>query len=167
MMKGNVKPIPEGFHTLTPHIVVQGAAKAIDFYKKAFGAEEIARMPGPDGQTVMHAELKFGNSMIMMCEEFPDMKDGCRSPQSLKGSSTTLHLYVQDVDTAFDRAVKAGCQVAMPVADMFWGDRYGKLTDPFGHHWSIATHTQDLTVQQVQKNAEAFFANMGSCCKGH
>jgi len=143
-----VKPIPEGYSTITPHIVCKDAAKAIDFYKKAFGAEERARMPGPGG-TVMHAEIKIGDSIVMLGEENPQM--GSRGPRSIGGSPVTLHLYVQDVDKAFERASKAGCKVTMPVMDMFWGDRYGRLEDPFGHHWSIATHKQDLTVEQITK----------------
>jgi uncharacterized glyoxalase superfamily protein PhnB len=151
-----VKPIPEGFHTLTPHIIVKDADKAIDFYKRAFGAEEIARMPGPDGKTIMHAELKIGDSMLMLAGEFPEM--GCLSPLSVGGTAVTLHLYVEDVDAATERAVKAGATLKMPVADMFWGDRYGAVTDPFGHQWSIATHTQDLSVEEVIKGAEKAFS---------
>ncbi len=128
-----VKPIPDGFNTLSAHVVVRGADQAIEFYKKAFGAEEITRIPGPGGKGIMHAELKIGDSMLMMCEEFPDM--GAKSPAAIGGSPVTLHLYVQDVDQAFDRAVSAGATVKMPLTDMFWGDRYGKLTDPFGHEW--------------------------------
>lgn len=156
----NAKPIPEGFQTLTPHIVVRNASEVIDFYKKAFSAEEVLRIPGPDGKSVMHAELKIGDSMLMLGDEFPDMK-GCQAPQSINGTTFTLHLYVQDVDAAFDRAVKAGCQVVMPIMDMFWGDRYGKLTDPFGHHWSIATHTEDVSSEECAKRAEAFFSQKG------
>ena len=156
-MKPATNPVPEGFHTMSPHLIVKGAAQAIDFYKKAFGAEEVMRMPGPDGKTVMHAELKIGNSMVMLADEFPDM--GCRGPQSIGGSPVTLHLYVSDVDAAFNKAVKAGAKVTMPLADMFWGDRYGKLTDPFGHEWSVATHTRDLTPDQIQGEMKQFFAS--------
>ncbi len=154
-----VKPIPEGFHTITPHLVVRNADQAIEFYKKAFSAEELARMPGPDGKGVMHAELKIGDSVFMLCDEMPDMK-GCLAPESLKGTTIAVHLYVNDVDTAFDRAVSAGATPSMPVMDTFWGDRYGKLTDPFGHQWSIATHKKDLTPEEMQKGAAEFFANM-------
>lgn len=157
----SVKPIPDGFHTITPQLCIRGAAKAIDFYKKAFGAEEILRMPGSDGQTVMHAELKIGNSIIMLADEMPEMK-GCLSPSTYKGTTVTLTLYVEDVDKSFQRAVDAGATVSMPIMDMFWGDRYGKVTDPFGHEWAIATHKQDLTPEEIQKGAEEFFANMGS-----
>ena len=148
------QPIPEGFHSINPHIIVQNAGKAIDFYKKAFGAEEICRMPGPDGESVMHAELKIGNSMLMICDECPDM--GACSPKKLGGSAVTLHMYVNDADAVYDRAVKAGATATMPPQDMFWGDRYGKLTDPFGHSWSIATHVKDLTPEQIQEGAAAF-----------
>jgi uncharacterized glyoxalase superfamily protein PhnB len=148
------KPIPDGYHTLTPHLVVNDAPKAIDFYKKAFGAEEITRMTGPDGKSVMHAELKIGDSRFMLAGEFPQM--GCLSPQSLKGTPVTIHLYVTDVDAAFKRATTAGATPTMPVADMFWGDRYGKLTDPFGHHWSVATHKEDVSPAECAKRgAEA------------
>lgn len=158
----NVKPIPEGFHTMTPHLIVRDAAKAIEFYKKAFGAEEIMRMPGPDGKTVMHAELKIGDSMMMLCEEFPQMERWV-APQSLKGTTVAICLYVENADKAFQRAVDAGATVSMPMMDAFWGDRYGKVTDPFGHEWEMATHKQDLTPEQIGKGAEAFFAQKRSC----
>jgi uncharacterized glyoxalase superfamily protein PhnB len=161
-MKPATRPIPEGFHTMAPHIIVRGAAQAIDYYKKAFGAEEVMRMPGPDGKTVMHAELKIGDSMLMVCDEFPDM--GCKGPQSIGGTPVTLHLYVPDVDAAFQRAIKAGAQVTMPVTDMFWGDRYGKLKDPFGHEWSVATHKIDVTPEECAKAAASAFSGGG--CKG-
>lgn len=148
-----VNPIPEGFTTVTPHIVVRGAAKAIEFYRAAFGAEELCRMPGPDG-SIMHAELRIGNARVMLCDEFPEV---ARSPQSIGGSPVTLHLYVADVDAAAARAVKAGATVTMPIADQFWGDRYGKLRDPFGHSWSVATHIKDPTPEEMQAAmAEAF-----------
>ena len=149
------KPIPDGFHTLTPHIIVQDAAKAIEFYKKAFGAQEITRHMAPDGKTVMHAQLKIGNSMLMLASEFPP---SCLSPKSRGGTSVTLSLYVENADAAFDRAVKAGCAVKMPITDQFWGDRYGVTEDPFGHQWSIATHKQDLSQDQIAANAKAAFA---------
>ncbi len=151
------KPIPDGFHTITPHIVVQDAAKAIEFYKQAFGAAETVRHMKPDGKAVMHAQLKIGNSMLMLGSEFPPM---CLSPKSRGGTSTTLHLYVENADAAFERAVKAGCAVKMPLSDQFWGDRYGQVEDPFGHQWSIATHKQDLTNEQLAANAKAAFAKM-------
>lgn len=151
------KAIPDGFNTLTPHIVVQDAARAIDFYKKAFGAQEQTRHLAPDGKSVMHAQLKIGNSVLMLANEFPPM---AVSPKARGGTSVTLHIYVENVDAAFDRAVKAGCTVKMPLSDQFWGDRYGQVEDPFGHSWSIATHKVDLTEQQIAENAKAAFAKM-------
>src|SRR5260370_30010691 len=151
------KPIPDGFHTVTPHIIVSDAAKAIDFYKKALGAKEKDRFPTPDGKGVMHAELKIGDSVVMLGSEHPPQ---CLSPKSRGGTSVSLHIYVDNVDAAFDRAVKAGCTVKMPVSDMFWGDRYGQVEDPFGHQWSFATHKQDLTREQLAQNAKTFFAEM-------
>ena len=147
-----VSHISEGFHTVTPSLVVKGAAKAIDFYKKAFGAEEVMRMPGPEGR-VMHAEIKIGDSMIMLGDEWPDMGYKAPIPNHITGS---LHIYVPDVDKAFDRAVTAGCTVAMPVANMFWGDRYGKVTDPFGHVWGLATHVEDVPPEECAKRAAAW-----------
>ncbi|RJP72573.1 MAG: VOC family protein [Candidatus Abyssobacteria bacterium SURF_17] len=158
MATKKVNPIPKGYHTVTPHIVVRDAAKAIDFYKRAFGAEEVMRLPGPDGHGIMHAELKIGDSFIMLGEESPEMGGECHSPESLGGSAVTLNLYVKDVDAAFERAVSAGAQVKMPLADMFWGDRYGALVDPFGHKWSLATHIEDVSPEEIRKRAEAFFA---------
>ncbi len=154
------KPIPDRFKTITPHLVVREAAKAIEFYKQAFGAEAVECMPGPDGKTVMHAELKIGDSMFMLCDEFPGMKY-FQAPQTLNGTTVCMVLYVPDADKAFKRAVDAGATVSMPVMDTFWGDRYGKVTDPFGHEWSIATHMKDLTPEEIQKGADEFFANMG------
>jgi len=154
----HVRAVPEGCHTVTPYLTVRGADRAIEFYKRAFGAKEQMRMPGPGGNGIMHAELKIGDSRVFLSDEFPDM--GCRSPQSLGGTASSLHLYVKDVDAAFKKAVAAGAQVKMPVADMFWGDRYGKLIDPFGHEWGIATHKEDLTPQEISKRAKAFFAQM-------
>src|SRR5262245_58471710 len=154
------KPIPTGFHSITPHHVIRNTPAAIDFYKKAFDAKEIARMPGPDGKTVMHAEIKIGDSIIMLGEEAPQY--GCKSPQNLNGTPVTVHLYVEHVDDVVQRAVKAGAETKMPVQDMFWGDRYGKLKDPFGHEWSLATHKRDLTPEEMQKGAAEAFKNM-SC----
>ena len=153
-----VRAIPAGFHTVTPGLSVRGAAEAIEFYKRAFGAQEVMRMPGTDGKTIMHAEVRVGNSHIFLADEFPDM--GCRSPQSLGGSTAALYLYVPDVDAAFKRAVEAGAQVKMPVMDMFWGDRFGRVADPFGHEWGLATHKEDLTPGEMAKRAVAFFAQM-------
>ena len=144
-----VKSIPEGMHTLTPHIVCEGASDAIAFYKKAFNAEEITRLPGPNGK-VMHAAVRIGDSVLMLMDDFPEW--GSLGPQALKGTPVTLHLYMKDVDAAMQQAVAAGAQVTMPAADMFWGDRYGQVVDPFGHRWSIATHKQDLTPEEIQQN---------------
>lgn len=158
-MAGKVKPIPDGCHTVTPHLIVRGADKAIDFYKKAFGAKELSRCPGPNGKT-MHAEIQIGNSHVYMCEECPDM--GAKSPQAYNGSTVTIHLYVEDVDSSYKKAVAAGATATMPVSDMFWGDRFGKLKDPFGHDWSIATHKEDLTPKEIEKRMADAFAQM-SC----
>jgi PhnB protein len=140
--------IPQGMHSVTPHLVCAGAAKAIEFYKQAFGAEEGARLPGPDGR-LMHASVKIGDSQVMLVDEMPEW--GALGPKSLKGTPVTIHLYVEDVDALVARAVKAGAKVTMPVADQFWGDRYGKLEDPFGHHWSVATHVRDVSMEEAQK----------------
>jgi PhnB protein len=155
-------PIPEGHHTITPHLIVKGASEAIDFYKRAFGAEELGRMPmpGPDGTTRLgHAELQIGDSRLFLADDFPEY--GSNGPQG--GSAVTIHLYVTDADTVFNRAVEAGATVAMPLADMFWGDRYGKLVDPFGHHWSIATHLEDLTIEQMGERMAAAFGGAAPC----
>jgi PhnB protein len=140
------QPIPEGFHTLTPHLVYEGASEAIKFLMKAFGAVELTRLEGPGGK-IMNAQLRIGNSMLMVVDDFPDW--GSFGPQALKGTTMTVHLFVEDVDAVFARAVAAGAIVKMPVADMFWGDRYGVLQDPFGHQWSVATHQRDLSPQQI------------------
>ncbi len=157
-MAKHVKGIPEAYHTITPQLTVRDASRAIEFYKRAFGAEEVMRMPAPDGKSIMHAELKIGDSMIFLSDEFPVM--GCRSPQSLGGVAGSLHIYVEDVDAAFARAVAAGAQVRMPVTDMFWGDRYAKIADPFGHEWGVATRKEDLTPDEIRKRADAFFTQM-------
>ena len=152
-----VKPIPKGMGTVTPHLVCNGASNAIEFYKKAFGAEEICRMPTPDGKKLMHAMIRVGDSMIMLVDESPEW--GALGPISLKGSPVTLYLYVEDVDAFAKRAVKAGAKVIMPVADMFWGDRYGTLEDPFGHKWSVATHIRDVTPEEMQRAAKEMFSS--------
>ena len=148
----NVKPVPDGYHTLTPYIVVDGAADAIAFYQKAFGAQEIYRMPGPGGK-VMHAEIQIGDSRLMLSDAIPEM--GGRSPKSLGGSPASILIYVRDVDAAFARAVGAGATVDMPLMDMFWGDRYGKVKDPFGHLWQLATHVEDVSPEEMGKRAAA------------
>ncbi|HEY6132925.1 MAG TPA: VOC family protein [Rubrivivax sp.] len=146
MTSSAVKPIPDGMHTLTPHLVCAGAAEAIEFYKAAFGAVEEGRLPGPGGK-LMHASVRIGDSALMLVDEMPEW--GALGPKSLNGSPVTIHLYVTDVDAAVARAVAAGAKVTMPVADMFWGDRYGQLEDPFGHRWSVATHTRDLSFDEI------------------
>jgi uncharacterized glyoxalase superfamily protein PhnB len=157
-----VKPIPEGYHTLTPFLTVRDAIAAIEFYKKAFNAQERGVAKGPDGK-VMHAELKIGDSIIMLSDEFPDF--GALSPQTSGGAGMGLHIYVEQVDEAFDRAVKAGAQVEMPVSDQFWGDRYGKLKDPFGHKWSIATHTKDMSQDEMKHAMDDAMQKMGQMQK--
>ncbi len=155
---GKVRAIPEGFHRVTPHLVVRGAARAIEFYKKAFGAEELNRSPGPGG-LLMHAAIKIGDSVVMLCDEFPQMQRWV-APDSLHGTTTALHLYVEDADAVFARALAAGAKASLPIMDAFWGDRYGKLTDPFGHEWSVATHQHDYTPEEMRQKAEEFFASM-------
>jgi len=155
-----VAAIPRGYHSVTPHLTVRGAAEAIDFYKRAFGARERGRMPGPDGKTIMHAEVQIGDSIVFLADEFPDM--GCRAPQTLGGTTGTLHIYVKDVDRAFQRAVAAGAEVRMPVTDMFWGDRYAKVADPFGHEWGLGTHKEDLSAREIGRRAQEYFSRMGS-----
>jgi uncharacterized glyoxalase superfamily protein PhnB len=142
-------------HSLTPHLVCAGASDAIDFYKRAFNATEQARLPGPDGK-LMHAAVRIGDSTLMLVDENPQW--GALGPKALKGSPVTLHLYVEDVDATVAQAVAAGAKVTMPIADMFWGDRYGVLEDPFGHHWSVATHVRDLSPEEIQQG----MARMGS-----
>jgi PhnB protein len=148
-------PVPQGYHTLTPSITCRDAAKAIDFYKKAFGAEELVRMPSPDGK-VSHAELKIGDSMIFVNDEFPGMS---AAPPPTNTPSVYFFLYVNDADAVYNQAVSAGAKATMPLDDMFWGDRFGKVTDPFGHQWGIATHVEDVTRQAVRttRTACSFF----------
>jgi PhnB protein len=143
-----VKAIPEGYHNITPYLTVRDAARAIEFYKQAFGAKEKGVMKGPEGK-VMHAELIIGDSIFMLADESP--QQGMLSPQSTGGAGMGLHIYTDDVDSAFGRAVKAGAKVDMPVTDMFWGDRYGKLADPFGHKWSIGTHKKDVSMKEMEE----------------
>jgi len=161
-MSTKVNPIPRGLHTITPQLAVDNAAKAIDFYKKAFGAEELSREMGP-GNKIMHAELKIGDSMLYLADEFPEMGDcGTKSPKKLSCVPSLLHFYFTDVDASFAKAVAAGATVKMPVMDMFWGDRYGQLEDPFGHRWSMATHKEDLTPAQIAERQKEFMAKMGA-----
>jgi PhnB protein len=144
---------PTGYHTVTPGITVRDAAKAIDFYKEAFGAEELDRMEGPDG-SIMHAEIRIGDSIIMLGEENPAW--GTKSPLTLGGVHGSLHIYVDDADAAFARAVTAGCEPRYPMEDAFWGDRYGKVADPFGHEWGLGTRVKDLSRDEMRKAAEAW-----------
>jgi len=152
MPQSRVKPIPEGMHSLTPHLVCNGAADAIEFYKRAFNAREEGRMAMPDGK-IMHAMVRIGDSALMLVDEMP--QHGALGPKALKGSPVTIHLYVEDADATVAQAVKAGAKVTMPLADMFWGDRYGQLEDPFGHRWSVATHQRDLTPAQIHDGMKA------------
>ena len=156
-MAKKAQAIPKGFHSVTPSIVVAGAAKAIDFYKRAFGAEEISRFPGPDG-TIMHAEIRIGDSVIMLGDEMPEQ--GARGPKSIGGTPVSFFVYGENVDAAWKRAVDAGAKTIMPLADQFWGDRTGCLEDPFGHKWWLAQRIQDLTPEELQRNAESFFSQM-------
>ena len=144
-------PIPPGMHSVTPHLVCAGAANAIEFYKKAFNAEELGRIDGPDGKLV-HGMIKIGDSVLMLVDEYPEWDS--LGPNARKGSSVTLHLYVEDADAQFKQAIDAGCSVRMPLTDMFWGDRYGVLQDPFGHLWSIATHVRDVSPEEIRAAAE-------------
>jgi PhnB protein len=154
-----VKPIPEGYHTVTPYLTVDDAAAAIEFYTRAFGATERSRMPSPDGR-IAHAELEIGDSLIMLSDPFPQGQT--KPPKELGGASGAIFLYVEDVDTAFRRATDAGATVTMPPEDMFWGDRFGSLADPFGHHWSLATHVEDLSPEEIAERAEAAMAAMNA-----
>jgi PhnB protein len=152
------KAIPDGYHSAIPHLTVRNAAKAIEYYKKAFGAKERMRMPTPDGR-IGHAELEIGDSVIFLADEAPNM-GASKSPETLGGCTGGVMLYVEDVDTTFKKAVDAGGKAFMPVADMFWGDRFGSLVDPFGHVWSIATHKEDVAPAEMEKRAQDFYASM-------
>jgi uncharacterized glyoxalase superfamily protein PhnB len=152
-----VKAIPEGYHTVTPSVIVDDGASAIDFYKRAFGARELMRMPGPDGR-IMHAEIQIGDSRVMLSDEMPEMD--VRSPKAYNGTPVGFYVYVENVDAAWQRALDAGAKQVSPLADMFWGDRTGRLQDPFGHKWTLSQHVQDLTPEQIEKGQEAFFAQM-------
>jgi PhnB protein len=152
-----VKAVPEGYHTATPYLVVRGAAQAIDFYKKALGAEEVMRMPSPDGK-IGHAELRIGDSVIFLADESP--QGPYKAPQTLGGSSGGIMLYLEDVDKSFKRALDAGAKVSKPLEDMFWGDRYGAIADPFGHVWSLATHKEDVSPAEMEKRSQEYAATM-------
>ena len=155
--KRKVSAIPKGFHTATPYLVIRDAAKALSFYAQAFAAKEMTRMNFPDGK-VMHAEIRIGDSMIMISEENPAW--GTRSPLSLGGSAAHVMLYVKNVDAFVATAINAGANITQPISDMFWGDRYGKITDPFGHQWSIATHIEDVPPKQMKKRADEAMKQM-------
>jgi PhnB protein len=157
-MAANVKPVPDGYHTVTPYLVVDGGAKAIEFYKRAFGAEELMRLDAPGGK-VGHAELKIGDSRIMLADEFPQM--GAKGPKSIGGSPVHLLLYVNDCDAVFHRAVAASATVKKPLADQFYGDRSGTVEDPFGHSWTIATHKEDISPDEMKRRAAAAMGGNG------
>ena len=152
-------PIPPGREGLIPHLVCDPCADAIEFYKKAFGAEEVCRMPAPDGKRLMHAEIRIGGELVFLADDFPEYCEGkSHSPSALGGSPVTIHRYVADCDAAVRRASDAGATVTMAVQDMFWGDRYGVVTDPYGHTWAFATHISDRTPEEIAQGAEAAFA---------
>ena len=152
-----IDKIPKGYHSITPVLIVKNGAEAIEFYKNGFGVEERCRMKSPDGR-VAHAELKLGDSVFMLSDEYPEMK--CHSPKTIGGSPVSMYVYVDDVDSVFNKAISAGAKVLDPVKDQFWGDRHGRLEDPFGHLWSIATHKKDLSEEEMKKAAEAAFSQM-------
>jgi PhnB protein len=155
-----VKPIPDGLRTVIPYLTLNNTREALAFYKKAFGAEEVVCMAGPGGHGVAHAEIKIGDSLLFLADEFPGM--GNPSPKTLGGTTAGIHLNVEDVDAVFARAVAAGATAAMPPANMFWGDRFGKLTDPFGHSWSLSTHIEDVSPEEMERRGQAFFAEMAN-----
>ncbi len=157
------QPIPEDHRGLIPSLAVENAAEAIEFYKRAFGAEEVTRMAGPDGK-IMHAEIRIGDSVVMLGEENPEW--GTLSPLSTNGVPGSLHIYVADADAAFERALRAGAKVRYPLEDAFWGDRYGKVTDPFGHEWGIATRIRELTPEEMQQAADAWLAQAAQTPQG-
>ena len=153
------KPIPEGAHTVTPHLVLSDASKAIEFYKKAFGAQEMSRLPAQDGKRLMHACIQIGDSRVFLADDFPEYCGGMpRTPEALKGSPVTIHLYVEDIDAVFKQALDAGATELMPPQDMFWGDRYGRLMDPFYHQWSLATRIKDMQPAEMAEAAACAFS---------
>jgi len=155
-MSSKVKPIPEGYHTVTPYLTINGAARAIEFYQKAFGARELFRMEGPDGK-IGHAELQIGDSRLMLADEFPKM--GGKSPQTLGGSTVAIMLYVEDVDKVYQQALKAGAKEDRPLEDQFYGDRSGSVFDPFGHKWFVATHKEDVSPEELQRRSAEMMAS--------
>ena len=152
--------IPDGFHSVSPYLIIKNAAKAIDYYKDVFGAEEISRMAIPDGR-IGHAEIKIGNSMLMLGDEFPEQ--GFKSPTSFGGTPVSCMVYVKDCDAVLNKAAKSGGTITVPASDMFWGDRFGRFTDPFGHEWSVSTHLEDLTDEEIAKRHEAFENSHEDC----
>jgi len=153
------QPIPEGYHTVTPYLAVDDAAEAIEFYKRAFGARERGKMLGPDGK-IAHAEIQIGDSIVMVSDPFP--QSTVKPPKEIGGTSGSIFLYVEDADAAFKQAVAAGAHVEMELADQFWGDRFGTLTDPYGHLWSIATHIEDLSPEEIEERGKAAMAAMNA-----
>jgi uncharacterized glyoxalase superfamily protein PhnB len=156
-MANKVKAVPDGFHTITPHLTVRDAHRAIEFYKQAFGAEVLNLSPAPGGKKVMHAALKIGDSILMLNDEFPEWGV---EPPATGGSGVTLHIYIENVDAAFERAVSAGATVKMPLMDQFWGSRYGQVVDPFGHTWSLATHIRDVSEEEMRQAQEKAFSKV-------
>jgi PhnB protein len=157
-MSSPVKAIPTGFHSITPYLTIRGAGEAIEFYKRAFGAKERYRLPGPDGKTIGHAELLIGNSIVMLADEFPEC--GNVSPSSLKGTTVGFALYVEDVDSQVQRAIDAGAKLERPIEDMFYGDRSGTVIDPYGHKWNIMTHKEDVSDADIQVRLQKMYAEM-------
>lgn len=162
MNSSELKAVPVGFHTITPHLIIKNAADAIKFYTNAFGAKELDRHYGPDGSSVIHAVLKLGDSIVMLAEEFPDMAtpSKCASPKTIGGNSVMMHIYVEDADIVFAKAISEGATGIFPMMDAFWGDRYGQVMDPYGHIWEIATHKKDLSPEEISNGAKAAFAEM-------
>jgi uncharacterized glyoxalase superfamily protein PhnB len=156
-MAAPVKRVPEGLHTVTPHLTVRDGSKLIEFYTHAFGAKEVRRSTAPDGKSILHAELQIGDSRIFLNDEFPEM--GARSPLGTNGTPVQIHLYVEDADSLWERAVRAGAKVVMPLADQFWGDRYGVVEDPSGHRWAIASHIEERSPEQMKQAASAMFGD--------
>lgn len=157
-MARSTKPIPENCQRVIPSLTIRGAAEAMEFYKKALGAQEVMRMTAPDGR-ISHGELRIGDCLVFINDEFPEW-GGCKSPQTLGGSTSSFYIYVEDVDNAFKRAVQAGGKESMPVTDMFWGDRYGTFVDPYGYTWGLSTHVEDVNQEELEKRAKAFHAQM-------
>jgi PhnB protein len=163
-MSKSTAPVPPGYEHLIPHLVCSPCSEAIEFYKKAFGAEEVCRVPAPDGRRLIHASIRIGNSFVFLVDDFPEMCGGkSQSPRALGGTPITVHHYVEDCDAAIQRAQDAGATVGMPPQDMFWGDRYGTVTDPYGHSWSFATHVKDVTPDEMRAAMKGAFAQTGCC----